>query len=384
MTELIQITIILLASFLATTFSKRFGIPAVVGQLLVGIIVSPAILGLVKQTEILHFLSEIGVILLMFLAGLEADLGLLKKYLKPSLLVAISGVMIPLLFFTLYTKTLGYDSNTALFYGIVFAATSVSITVEVLQEYGEVKSKAGAVILGAAVADDILAVLILSFFISSRGNSSNFSLQILGQVIFLVFLFFVIKYLVPIIFKYTRRIQIFSKNTSIALIICFTLAILADLVGMSSVIGAFFAGLAIGQTSNTKDIEHSISTIAYTFFIPVFFVSIALPISFNGMVSKIGIIAIFTILAVLTKIAPAYISGRAFKFSKKDSLVIGSGMVSRGEMALIVVQIGLDEKIISTQIYSELVIVIILTTIIAPFILNYLFTSSNTSGTTIR
>lgn len=286
MSELIQITIILLASFLATSFSKSFGIPAVVGQLLVGILVSPAIFGLVKQTEILHFLSEIGVILLMFLAGLEADLNLLKKYLKPSLLVAISGVMVPLLFFTLYTKALGYDSNTALFYGIVFAATSVSITVEVLQEYGKVKSKAGAVILGAAVADDILAVLILSFFISSRGDSSNFSLQILGQVIFLVFLFFVIKYFVPVIFKYTKRIQIFAKNTSIALIICFTLAILADLVGMSSVIGAFFAGLAIGQTSFAKDIEHSISTVAYTFFIPIFFVSIALPISFNGMVSK--------------------------------------------------------------------------------------------------
>ncbi|HFI5676615.1 TPA: cation:proton antiporter, partial [Streptococcus agalactiae] len=181
---IIQITIILLASVLATLISKRIGIPAVVGQLLVGIIIGPAMLGLVHQNQVLHVLSEIGVILLMFLAGLEANFDLLKKYLKPSLLVAITGVIVPMALFYFLTRLFGFQINTAIFYGLVFAATSISITVEVLQEYNRVKTDTGAIILGAAVADDVLAVLLLSVFIATNGSSSNIGLQIIIQLLF--------------------------------------------------------------------------------------------------------------------------------------------------------------------------------------------------------
>lgn len=190
MQTLLEITIILIASLMATLLANRLAIPAVVGQLCVGILIGPSLLNLVHEGHVMHFLSEIGVILLMFLAGLEANLELLRKYFKPSLVVAISGVVIPMVAFYYVGIALGFPINTAVFYGLVFAATSVSITVEVLQEYQKVRTKIGAVILGAAVADDVLAVLLLSFFMSSAGASSHLVMQVGLQILFLVFLVF--------------------------------------------------------------------------------------------------------------------------------------------------------------------------------------------------
>ncbi|WP_159564801.1 cation:proton antiporter [Streptococcus halichoeri] len=368
-----EITVILFSSMLAILVSKRIGIPAVVGQLLVGIIVGPTLLDLVHQSQIIHFLSEIGVILLMFLAGLEANLALLKKYLKPSLLVAITGVVFPLVIFYFTTKATGYSTQTALFYGIVFAATSVSITVEVLQEYHKLKTRTGAVILGAAVADDILAVLLLSFFVSSRGASPHLIMQLVAQFLFLVFLLLAVKYFIPMLYRLVDKLRFFEMESYLALLICFAFALMADAVGMSAVIGSFFAGLAIGQTKQVMVIEEAISHLGYSFFIPIFFTSIALPLRFDGVLGHIWIIILFTILAVLSKLLPAYFVGRSFKFNHSDSLTIGGGMVSRGEMALIIVQIGLTAKIISNAVYSSLVIVVILSTIIAPFILKFSF-----------
>ncbi|CAM4075782.1 cation:proton antiporter [Streptococcus penaeicida] len=376
MQELFQITIILISSFLAIEASKKLAIPAVVGQLLVGIIIGPSLLNLVHQGHIIHFLAELGVILLMFLAGLEADLALLKKYLKPSLAVAITGVVIPVGLFYMVTKLMGYDVNTAMFYGIVFAATSVSITVEVLQEYKRVQTKVGAVILGAAVADDIIAVLLLSFFVATNkgsGSNSNLLFQMIGQLLFLLFLIALVKYIVPAIYRLTFKIDQFEKDSFLALLICFSMALLATTVGMSAVIGSFFAGLAIGQTHKGEEIMHEISELSYMFFIPIFFASIALPLKFDGLFANLGIIIFFTILAVISKLLPGYLVAKGFNFSKMDSLTVGAGMVSRGEMALIIVQIGLAEKLITSQVYSTLVIVIILSTVIAPFILKKSF-----------
>lgn len=370
---LLEITIILIASLMATLLANRLAIPAVVGQLCVGILIGPSLLNLVHEGHVMHFLSEIGVILLMFLAGLEANLELLRKYFKPSLVVAISGVVIPMVAFYYVGIALGFPINTAVFYGLVFAATSVSITVEVLQEYQKVRTKIGAVILGAAVADDVLAVLLLSFFMSSAGASSHLVMQVGLQILFLVFLVFSVKLWVPKLYDWSQHIPYFEKETFLALLICLTWSLLAWSVGMSSVIGAFFAGLAVGQTSKADIVEHNILVIAYSIFIPIFFASIALPLQLNGVFSHLGLVLALTLLAIVTKLLPSYLVGRGFAFSRQESLSIGAGMVSRGEMALIIIQIGLAEKLITHQTYSTLVVVVILTTMIAPFILKFSF-----------
>lgn len=375
MNDIFQLTIILLASLLATVVSRKLKIPAVVGQMVMGVILAPGVLGWIHGGHTIETLSEIGVILLMFLAGLESDFSVLRKNLKASLLIAMTGVLVPLFVFWGLAHLLGYGFSTAIFYGIVFAATSVSITVEVLQEYGKLGTRAGAIILGAAVVDDILAVVALSIFTSTKTGSGNLGWQFFFEFLFLVFLVFVHK-LIPVIWKFVDKLPVYAKNTSVAILICLVLSLLANASGMSAVIGAFFAGLAISQTEVSHKIEEYTSAIAYVIFIPVFFVSIALSVSFESLIAHPWIILIFTIAAILTKFLPAYLSGRAVGLKNSDSLLIGTGMVSRGEVALIVAQVGLASSVISDSVYSELVIVTILTTLIAPFLIKWTLAKS--------
>ncbi|MCP1638762.1 Kef-type K+ transport system membrane component KefB [Streptococcus gallinaceus] len=288
----------------------------------------------------------------------------------------MTGVLVPLAAFWGLTRAWGYEVNTAVFYGLVFAATSISITVEVLSEYNRMKTKTGAIIIGAAVVDDILAVILLSVFVGSTGASVNLLSQSLIQIAFFIFLFICMKFLIPLLFRWSKQLDFLEKETLLALLICFSLSLLADAVGISAIIGEFFAGLAIGLTSYLKKVETHIATLSYTLFIPIFFTSIALPFHLDGMLSHTATILLLTAMAVLTKLLPGYLVGRGYQFGKLDSLTIGGGMVSRGEMTLIIVQIGLTEKIISATTYSELVIVVILSTSIAPFILKYSFRES--------
>ena len=368
MNDIFQLTLILVASLVATLIARRIRIPAVVGQILIGIVLAPAALGWLQGGHTIEVLSEIGVILLMFLAGLESDLGVLKKNFKPALLVALAGVIVPLLVFWGVTTMMGYDFSTAIFYGIVFAATSVSITVEVLQEYGKLSTKAGSIILGAAVVDDILAVLALSIFTSTQSSSGNLPRQFFMEFLFLLFLVLVHKS-IPKVWRFVEKLPVYAKNTTAALILCLVLSLLADAAGMSAVIGSFFAGLALSQTDVSHKIEEYSSAIAYVVFIPVFFVSIAISVTFESIFEHPILILFFTLLAVLTKFVPAYFIGKSTGLTTSDSALVGTGMVSRGEMALIIAQIGLASQVINSDIYSELVIVIILSTLIAPFLI---------------
>ena len=291
-----------------------------------------------------------------------------KKNFKPALLVALAGVLVPLLVFWGVTTMMGYAFSTAIFYGIVFAATSVSITVEVLQEYGKLSTKAGSIILGAAVVDDILAVLALSIFTSTQSSSGNLPKQFFMEFLFLLFLVLVHKS-IPKVWRFVEKLPVYAKNTTAALILCLVLSLLADAAGMSAVIGSFFAGLALSQTDVSHKIEEYSSAIAYVVFIPVFFVSIAISVTFESIFEHPILILFFTLLAVLTKFIPAYFIGKSTGLTSSDSALVGTGMVSRGEMALIIAQIGLASQVINSDIYSELVIVIILSTLIAPFLI---------------
>lgn len=368
MNDILQLTTILAFALVATVISRRMQIPEVVGQMLVGILLSPAILGWVHGGHTIEVMAEVGVILLMFLAGLESDIKLLRQHFKPALGVALSGIIVPLIIFTLVTMGTENSFSTSFFYGIVFAATSVSITVKVLQEYGKLATTAGNIILGAAVIDDILAILILAIYTSFSTGKGNLILQFSMAGIFFVFLFLVYRFL-PSLWRFIDKLPIYAKHTTAALLICLGLSLLADGVGMSAVIGSFFAGLAISQTDVAKEIEQSISTIGYVVFIPIFFVSIALTINFESLIKHPFLIIICTVIAILTKCLPAYYAARLSKLSKSDALLIGTGMVSRGEMALIIAQIGISSALISRDVYSELVIAIMLTTLIASFLI---------------
>ena len=372
-----NLTLILLATTIVGHYSTRIGIPAVIGQLLVGVVIGPAMLGWISLTHVLESYAELGVIVLMFIAGLESDLKLLKRYLKPSVLVALMGVLIPVIGTYLVGMLYHLGTVESLFISVIFAATSVSISVEVLKEMNALNSREGTTILGAAVVDDVLAVVILSVLVSTTGTavgdsaaaSSSLVLTTIEQIVYFAAIYFVVRWVAPYMAKIGDRLLIPMGPTLMAIILCFGMAYVAEFVGLSDVVGAFFAGIAISQTSAKSTVDRHIEPIGYALFIPVFFVSIGLNMDFNGLGKQLGFIAVLTIVAVLTKLIGAGGGAKMAGFSLASSTAVGAGMVSRGEMALIIAQIGYTAKLMSPVRYSAIVAAIIIATLVAPFLL---------------
>ncbi len=272
-----ELILILLTTVLLGQLFARFNMPAVVGELLSGIVLGPALLNWVKPNDIISLFSQFGVILLMFLAGLESDLDLLKKYFKLSFTVAGIGVILPVVFMGLASYAFGMKPLEAIFIGIVFAATSVSISVVVLKEAHQLQTRAGTAILGAAVVDDILAVIVLSLFTTfsheggKSGITNNFFINLLIEAAYFVVVWIIYKFIAPYFMKIAEKLDVNYSVVIASLILALTMAWAADFVGLSAVVGAFFGGLAIRQTPQYKEVNSSISAIGYSVFIPVFF-----------------------------------------------------------------------------------------------------------------
>lgn len=368
------LALILAATLLLSHFSLKLGIPAVIGELLAGILFGPAILNWIHPSTMVNEFSEIGVILLMFIAGLESDLTLLKKYFRPGVLVAVIGVIVPVVVIFAFAEAWGFSFVAAAFLGITYAATSVSISVEVLKELNALDTKSGATILGAAVVDDILTVIILSVAVSVFGTGAAAAdtplwLTLLEEVAFFGLIFLVVKWLAPFIMHLAERLLPSASVTIGSLLLCLGMAYLADLFGLSAVIGAFFAGVAVSETKYSTEVDKALESIGYAVFIPVFFVSIGMNMRLDGLGRDFWFIVIMTVLALLTKWVGCGAGAKLAGMSWHESNIIGAGMVSRGEMALIVAQIGFDANLLHRDFYSSVIIVIILTTLIAPFML---------------
>ena len=375
---LLSLILIIIGTKLAGHLCHKIGIPAVIGELLTGVILGPALLGLVLHTEIISIFAEIGVILLMFLAGLESDLDKLKKYLKPSVMVALFGILLPMIFLSGAAHLFDISWQEALFIGVIFSATSVSISVQVLKEYKRLDTAEGSVTLGAAVVDDIAVVLIVSLFsafLSMDGSSSaglGLLWDLLGtKILFFLGLFLFAKFILTPLLALIKKIVAVEVETAFGLVLCFVFAMLSEKVGMSDVIGAFFIGLLLSKHESKHTIEHNTSIIAYSLFIPVFFVSIGLDIELSAFKEYALLIVVFTVLATLTKLVGGYLGGRITHLDKDQSLIIGAGMVSRGEMALIIVKMGENIGLVSPGHYSAIVVSVILTTLFSPLLIKY-------------
>ena len=370
--------LVLITTSLAGHFSRRIGIPAVIGQLLVGILIGPAVLGWVHNNAFMHTFSEIGVIILMFIAGLESDLGMLKKYFKPALAVAFSGVVFPVVLIYFFGKLFHFSFEQAIFLGVTFSATSVSISVEVLKELKRLKSKEGTTILGAAVIDDIISVIILSVLVSMFSNvakaqgghhSSNLWMSFLLDALYFVMIFFLFEWIAPKMMRLGEHLKVASSVTLMSIVLCLGMAWLAEQVGLSDVVGAFFAGVAIAPTPYKQEVDSNIEPIGYAVFIPMFFVSIGLNMTFKGFFDDLIFIVSLTILALITKWLGCGLGAKVLGMNYDSMNIIGSGMVSRGEMALIIAQIGYEAHLLNSEYYSSVIFVIILTTLAAPFML---------------
>ena len=368
---------LLLVTQVVAHLCRRVEIPEVIGQILVGIIVGPAILNWVHLDGMMNEFQEIGVIILMFIAGLESDLSLLKKYLRPAVIVAVIGVIVPVIVMGGASYLFGFTKMESLFIGVIFSATSVSISVAVLREFNRLDSREGATILGAAVADDIIGVIMLSIMISmingSKGGHTNLplGLALLLQVLFFGGTYLVVRWLAPYLMHLSERLLTVAAPSVMALIICLGMAALADYVGLSGAVGSFFAGIAVANTHRKKTIDRSFIPIGYALFIPLFFVSVGLNMRFDNIQRSFVFVIVMTVLACLTKLVGCGAGAKLSGFNLPSSYVVGSGMVARGEMALITAQIGYEAHLMSSMYYSDVITVIILATVLAPFMLKH-------------
>jgi monovalent cation:proton antiporter-2 (CPA2) family protein len=368
-----ELALILAASKIAGNISVRLGQPSVLGELLVGMLLGPSVLGLIHHSGILEEISEIGVILLMFMAGIETDLKEFMRSGKAATLVAVGGILVPLVGGYFLGEALGLSSRQSWFIGLLLSATSVSISVQTLKEMDRLQSREGTAILGAAVLDDILVMLALAFFMSMIGGKVDFRTIVFAKVLFFAGSILAAWKVVPWIMNKLALLKVTEPVISAALIICFLYAYLADLAGVSAIIGAYMAGVAVGVTDFKREVSEKAETISYSIFVPVFFTSVGLTAQFNGIGGSLWLLIILSIFAIFTKFIGASGGAKAAGFSWRGALGIGAAMVSRGEVAFILADIGLKHQLISQELFTVLVVVVLITTIATPPMMKWFF-----------
>jgi Kef-type K+ transport system membrane component KefB/predicted amino acid-binding ACT domain protein len=366
---LLDLLIVLIAAKAAAEISERIGIPAVVGEILAGIVVGPSLLGFVgRDGEVLHLLGEIGVILLLLDVGLEMDIGELRKVGKASLIVAVLGVIAPMATGYGAMIAMGETGNTALFVGAALTATSVGITARVFGDLRALATSEARIVLGAAVADDVMGLIVLTVVVRivTEGSVSMLSLaEIIGvAVVFLVVgVALGLRYAPPLFRAISRNGR--GAGTLVALAFAFTLvfAELAVKAKLAPIIGAFVAGLALGKTDQSERIRSDLAPIGHI-LIPVFFLQIGVnaEISAFGQGEVLRDAAILLVIAIIGKIVAAVGMGR----SPGDKLLVGYGMIPRGEVGLIFATIGLQNGVLGEELYAAMLLVVLATTLITP------------------
>lgn len=374
---LLNLALILVTTKLGGLLSQKAKMPEVLGALLAGVIIGPVCLNLVSYDSDIKLLANLGVIFLMFLAGLETDLEQFKKAGKSSFMIALFGILVPLILGTL-SAFLFYDNVIEnLFIGIILTATSVSITVETLTELGKLNTTAGINILGAAVIDDILGIILVSALLSANNSSDGGSLvrSLVGILLFCAVGILAILFAPKLMERFQDRIHPGHTYFTIALAAVLVIAFLAEGLGIAAITGAYLCGLLLSQFPHKQYLQKNVKAISSGFLSPIFFASVGLEASLNGFsMREVLITFIMFVISVIGKVLGCGAGARIFKISKRESLQIGVGMVSRGEVAIITANIGLQAKIISQEVFIPTILVVLLTTIITPILLKLTFT----------
>ncbi|MCD7904050.1 MAG: cation:proton antiporter [Clostridiales bacterium] len=382
-TFLLVIAVILLFTKAMRILSRNIDMPQVVGSLLAGLILGPSILGVIPESDYIAQISEIGCIMLMFIAGLETDLTEIKKDGLASVVIAAIGVIIPLimgsgLYYLWFGTADPKDILKGIFIGIVLTATSVSITVEALKEMGKLKGKIGTTILGAAVIDDILGIINLSLITNANSHGADFDyfyMKITAFFIFLVILAFVIKKERDILEHYNN-----TRTASVtSLCFCFILAYISEVYfGITDITGAYFAGVLLCNLRIKDYVSQRTNITAYMIFAPIFFASIGIDTNLRSLTPSLFIFALLLLaVAVVSKLLGCGFGAKLMKYSNTESLTIGFGMISRGEVSLIIAQKGEEMGLIDVTLFPAIIFVVIVTTLITPILLKTVITKTD-------
>ncbi|MDE7274537.1 MAG: cation:proton antiporter [Lachnospiraceae bacterium] len=385
-----NLAIIIVAAKVCGIAARKCKAPQVVGEIIAGLIIGPSILGWVEQSDFLAQLAEVGVVLLMFSAGLETDLKDLLKTGPIAALIACAGVFIPLvcgaLLYMAFYGVAPWGSEAfykAVFVGTILTATSVSITVESLKEMGKLKGHVGTTILSAAIIDDVIGIIVLTFVIGFKSPDSKPMTVLVNTILFFVFAI-VVGFIFYKIFQYidnkyphTRRIPIMG------LALCLAMAYIAEkYFGIADITGAYVAGIILCSIRDSKYIAEKMDTNSYMLFGPVFFASIGLKTNVESVTMSILVFSIaFVAVGLISKIIGCGLMARLCKFNGLDSLKIGVGMMTRGEVALIVAQKGLTAGLLTPVYFTSVIFLIIVSSISTPILLKILYSRDAASPT---
>jgi Kef-type K+ transport system membrane component KefB len=377
-----QLLLALIAIFVAAkifgTLAERFGQPAVLGELIGGVVVGVSGLHLVDPHDVtIHLLSELGVILLLFLIGLETDLKKLMEVGGSATTVALVGVVLPFIGGFVFGRVLGMTTMVALFLGAALTATSVGITARVLSDLGHLQDPESQVVLGAAVVDDIIGLVLLTVVSTLAGGGTLTALGIVRIVLvafgFVILAIVIGSKLAPMLIRAIDRIEMNRGLFFAALVFAFLLAYLADIAGSAVIIGAFAAGLVLARTDPGKDIEREVHEVAQ-FFVPIFFVVVGAAVDLRSInpvdpqARRYLLIGLaLTVIGIAGKVAAGFVA-----FGKLRKIVIGVGMVPRGEVGLIFAAIGLSSGVLDAGLYSAVALMVMVTTFVAPPLLRKL------------
>ena len=371
--------IILSAKFFALV-ARKCKAPQVVGEIIAGLLIGPCLLNLVQTSDSISIFAEIGVVLLMFTTGLGTNLKELMRAGPIATLIACVGVFVPLVGGTLlYGAFYGFaavgspEFYRALFIGTIMTATSVSITVATLQELGHLKSFLGTTIVSAAVIDDVIGIIVLTCVLgASSGEGTG-----IGGVLIQTVLFFLVAIGVGVIIHYAMKwLDARNPHTQRILAFCFAMAYIAEqYFGIADITGAYIAGIVLCTMNDASYVERRVDISNYVIFAPVFFASIGLKTDISGLTPEIFLFCVcFVIVALATKIIGCGLAAKICRFNWGDALKVGVGMMTRGEVALIVAQKGLEVGVVDPVYFTAVILLIVVSSVATPLALKALFT----------
>jgi len=387
---LTDLFLVLLAAKVGDEVFKRIGQPSIVGEILAGVLIGPSVLGLVEPGEVLEVFAELGVVFLLFWVGLETRVSDIREVGRTALLVGVLGVVLPFAGGLGLGAGLGEDAGTTVFLGAALVATSVGITSAVLIDLGVLRSRPSRTILGAAVIDDILAMIVLAVAVGIAGGEGTGAPQVGNEVTSIVvvaalaaaFVAFFALGGTRVMQRWPRLLKEprFSESPLLpAVIVCLGLAAFAAQIGLAAIIGAFLAGMMVAETKEQHPIEDEVAPL-YAFFPPFFFAFIGLELDLAELADAetLGLLALVTAVAAVTKLAGAWLGARSM--GGREALFVGVGMVPRGEVGIIVAGIGQAAGVIDAQLFAVIVGMSVATTLLAPPLLRSLRPSPGADG----
>jgi len=381
------IALILLSAKAFSLFMRRMHLPQVIGALMAGLVLGPAVFNLAQPNETISAIAEFGVIFLLFSAGMETDFKQLRSSFKASLLISLLGIIAALGGGFAVAFLFGNPSFESFFIGIIIASMSTSITVEALQEMGMLKTRSGTAIMGASLLDDIFVIIILA--VAMGVGTSGFEPASIAMILVKIAAFFVFAIisgiLVNKLFNFVYDKLGISRRLSIfAIAYCFIMAYLAEQFGLADITGAYIAGIAFCNTRCVEYLETKTHTLSQLFFTPIFLANIGIHTSFEGMTGSLVIFTVlFVLVALLSKFIGCGLGAKICRYTNRESMQIGTGMMARGEVSFIVASKGIIAGYISSLFFPSVIVVVLITVLITPVLLKAVYSHSDSAEESI-